>query len=388
MALKETLIAASALTVMAGAAVSAALPSITLHFSHEPGAELLTKLIITLPAIFIAMFSAVMGWLADTRGKKQVLLFSLILYAAGGLSAIFSSSLFLLLCCRAILGVGVAGIATSVNAIVADRYKDEERNIFLSRQSSATALAGVVFISAGGWLASFGWQFPFMVYALSVPVVLLVRRTINEKQFSGSKSPAINNRGKFPRTVFLYYFLVFVSMTIFYMVPAQMPYLLMRTYNSSSLAAGLAISICILASAISAWNYSKLEKRFSTALLLLFAFVINGSGYLLISISGSYWFIVAALFVAGLGNGLLIPLLSNRVMQLAPTLLRGRVMGGFNAFLFIGQFLSPFLLLPVINYTGLQPAYGVVGAVVIIVAIPSFLLQNKIPATEPAGTGG
>ena len=122
--LRIVLISAGSLTVMAGAAVSAALPSITENFDSTPNAALLTKLVITLPAICIAIFSPLMGWLTDSLGRKIVLIFSLLLYLTGGVFAIWSSTLTILLLCRALLGIGVAGIATSVNAIIADQFRN------------------------------------------------------------------------------------------------------------------------------------------------------------------------------------------------------------------------------------------------------------------------
>jgi MFS family permease len=55
-----------------GAAVFVATAALmTAHFSHVPNGEYLVQLLITLPAIWIALFSPVAGWLADRFGRRR-----------------------------------------------------------------------------------------------------------------------------------------------------------------------------------------------------------------------------------------------------------------------------------------------------------------------------
>lgn len=112
-AAKAAILGASSLTVLAGAIVAPALPSIALHFQDHPQSELLVRLIVTLPALAIALTASPMGWAADRLGKKRLLFLALGVYLMAGLSGVWLESLELILAGRFLLGMAVAGILTA-----------------------------------------------------------------------------------------------------------------------------------------------------------------------------------------------------------------------------------------------------------------------------------
>lgn len=63
--LKITLLLIRAMTVMAGALVAPSLPYMAEAFAHESNVELKTKLVLTLPGLFIAVGSPLAGKLLD-----------------------------------------------------------------------------------------------------------------------------------------------------------------------------------------------------------------------------------------------------------------------------------------------------------------------------------
>ena len=67
--IKAVLLIGSTMTVMAGATIAASLPQMSKVFAHQENAEFLSKLVLTLPALFIALFSPVAGWVADKAGR-------------------------------------------------------------------------------------------------------------------------------------------------------------------------------------------------------------------------------------------------------------------------------------------------------------------------------
>ncbi len=102
---RSTLLLGSTLTVMAGAIISPALPEISRAFDHLADPELMSKLILTLPALFIALLAPVAGYFVDWSGRKKVLLFSLLLYALAGTTGAYLSNIYLILAGRALLGI-------------------------------------------------------------------------------------------------------------------------------------------------------------------------------------------------------------------------------------------------------------------------------------------
>jgi MFS family permease len=72
--LKITLLLSAMMTMMAGAVMAPSLPQINEVFNKTPHAALLTRLVITLPALFIAIFSPLYGQLIDKTGRKKVVI--------------------------------------------------------------------------------------------------------------------------------------------------------------------------------------------------------------------------------------------------------------------------------------------------------------------------
>lgn len=59
---KATLLLVSSLTVMAGATIATALPSMQDYFSEVDHAGFLIRLVFTLPALFIVLTGPFLGW--------------------------------------------------------------------------------------------------------------------------------------------------------------------------------------------------------------------------------------------------------------------------------------------------------------------------------------
>jgi MFS family permease len=70
--LRGTLLALSTLTIMAGATIAPGLPRMQQHFADVENAGLLVRLVLTVVALSVALFSPVAGILADKFGRKPL----------------------------------------------------------------------------------------------------------------------------------------------------------------------------------------------------------------------------------------------------------------------------------------------------------------------------
>ena len=74
LAIKTTLLLTSTLTVMSGATIAPSLPAMQEHFAQVPNSELLVRLVLTVPALFIAIGGLFVGQLLDRLGRKPLLM--------------------------------------------------------------------------------------------------------------------------------------------------------------------------------------------------------------------------------------------------------------------------------------------------------------------------
>ncbi len=382
---KLTILMSSMMTMLAGAVVSPSLPNITAVFREIPNAELLTRLIITIPALFMALMSPIAGWFIDSFGRKKLLLFSYLLYAAAGTSGYYLSGLYAILVGRAFLGITVAGIMTSTITLVGDYFKDEERTAFLGLQSAFISLGGVFFISLAGFMADIHWQLPFLIYLFSLPVFCLAVPFIIEPERKKGPHPPDDGSNSSSgitvqynrKMVYLLYGIVFLGIAFFYMIPVQIPYML-KSIGASNTITGFSISAMTLGSAFTSYNYHRVKSRISFPTIYAMAFVIMGGGYFIIACGSVLWHFFAGLIISGLGIGLLMPSGNLWAMEMVPMEIRGRIVGRVSSSMFLGMFFSPILLQPLVTRFTLSGAYICASIIMGVMSVLLFMFRGKL----------
>jgi MFS family permease len=386
---KTTLLATSSLAVMTGAAVTPALPAIADAFSHEPGKAILVPLILTTPALMIALLAPFAGVFADRIGRKSLLLGSLFLYALAGTSGLWVDSLAALIFGRVLMGIAVAGVMTGSTTLIGDYFTGIERRSFLGAQAAFMGFGGVLFVVLGGILADLHWRAPFAIYLAALPLVWISFRVLVEPSRQPLPRPCqLSDRGAvvhWPLIVTIYG-LGTLGMALFYLLPVQFPFYLRQLTGASGTQVGLALSASTITGSTISLLYSRIREYLGFRGISSALFCLVGCGFLLLSGASNLPGVVPALVVCGLGFGLVMPNLNVWLTEAAPEHLRGRLIGGLTASLFLGQFLSPLAAYPVASqrgYSGLTGIYGIGGATALAIGLLVMLLmktQREIPS--------
>jgi MFS family permease len=401
--LKLTLLLASTLTVMAWTMIAPALPSIQAHFAEVANVAFWVRLVLTLPALFIAASAPIVGYIVDRIGRKTVLVIATLLYGISGIAGYLAPTLTLLLISRASLGIAVGALTTSVTTLIADYYTGATRGRFMGLQAGFMGLAGTVYLALGGVLADIGWRVPFLTYSLAfviLPLILLalyeplLGEQCAEKPHLASDpgecvaesiraTQSINSVGAVaspaPIRFLLFMYLVMIgSQIVFYLIPVQLPFYLQDVTGASASQSGLAISVMTLFYALASLQYGRLASRLHHLQVLTIAFALLGVGYLLIWWAGGWAIIVLGLLLGGIGMGLLIPNVSVWLADETPLQLRGRVLGGLMTALFLGQFLSPIVGQPVSGIVGSGGLYLSAGVLLLVIAALFWVTRNQL----------
>jgi MFS family permease len=373
LATKATLLAGTSLTVMANATISPALPALRDHFATVISIDTLVGMVMTLPSLAVAIFAAPLGSLADRFGKRRLLLWSLIVYAAGGLSGWFAESFTTLLGGRLVLGLGVAGLMTAVTALVADLFEGPQRNLFLGQQGAAQSVGGVVFLLAGGLLASLGWRWPFLIYGASL-LVWMMAWQMTVKSPARQIEDGIQKSDPLPlRSITIIVLSAFFAMVAFYIVPTKLPFLLRSIGVEAPWLGGVTVAATTLTAAITSLLYRFLRARFREGLLLALVFASMAIGYAIIAYAAieykSLAGVIAGAAIAGVGVGGIMPLLSTALFNQVPASRRGTAAGLLTAGVFTGQFISPLISAPIAQNLGYGKAFAVFSGVLAIAAL-------------------
>ena len=378
--IKATLLLTSTLTVMSGATIAPSLPAMQEYFADVPNVELLVRLVLTIPALFIAIGGLFAGQLVDRLGRKPLLIVCTLLYGLAGASGLVLNSLGTILVGRALLGLAVAGIMTGATTLIADYYTGQSRANFMGLQAAFMGLGGVVFLSVGGFVADLNWRYPFLIYLAAWAICMAIALTLYEpKREVADRTDASTNKPSMPTAVLaMIYGVALFYMVSFYLIPVQLPFYLKNLDNSSASAAGLAIAASTLASSIASLRYGMVKERLGYVQIVSVSFGIAAVGYFIIGIAGSYNLVLIGLIIAGLGFGLLMPNLNVWLSSIISDAMRGRALGGLTTFFFLGQFLSPIISQPITNIVGLGRTYSLMGIALLIVALVFLVLRKQI----------
>ncbi|WP_457553491.1 MFS transporter [Desulfobacula sp.] len=146
-------------------------------------------LLITAYMIPFGLFQIVFGPLADRFGKKQIIMFSILLFTvATGLCAI-AGSLTGLAAYRVLTGIFAAAIMPISLALIGDIFPVEQRQMAIGTFMGISFLGQGLSMITGGAIAQFlNWRWVFGVYAVLslIPMLLLLK---NYKYLPDTKNP-------------------------------------------------------------------------------------------------------------------------------------------------------------------------------------------------------
>lgn len=365
------LLAAATLTVMAAALIAPALPGLEAEFADVPRADLLVRLVLTLPAPFIVVAAPVLGAVIDRIGRRGVLLASLALYGLAGSSGFFLEDLYTILAGRALLGVAVGGIFVSSTALIADYSYGEQRTRLLGLQAAFMSIGGAVFIAAGGLLASVSPRGPFLLYALALVLLPFAARVITEP---APQRPAAGHtattRAVVPwALVSLILVVALFAMMTLYLVPTQLPFHLADLSGAGPTTSGLTMALLNAVGATVSLNFRRIRVRLSFTSLVVAVFLALGTGLALVALARGLPLTLVGLSIAGIGTGLLIPTLNSWIAHGTPAALRGRMLGVLSTAVYLGQFLSPLASQPIARAATVSTAFAAGAVLCAVVAV-------------------
>ncbi|MGE0014930.1 MAG: MFS transporter [Candidatus Methanomethylophilaceae archaeon] len=345
-----TLLCSSMIILMGAAAVAPALKPMSDAFPDV--STVVISLLVTLPALAVAVTGMGVGYLADRFGKVKVFIVSLVIFTVAGLSGFFLNTLETILVGRFILGIGIAGISTATTALTAEYYSGVERAKVISYQSAAMGV-GVLFLETiGGSLADMGWQEPFLIYLIGLPILLLALLSIREPskaEHGESVMPPVeipNRRLK----VALCYVMIFMAMFLMFILPTNLPYH-MTDMGYSLAVCGLMLGVLGVTQAAFSLLYARSSNKFNDKNAYAASLMGIGLAYCILYLPG-IMAIISAMILVGIGMGLITMTVIGSLSYYSQAGGSGKIMGGYSVAMNIGTFSSSIIIAPVILFAG------------------------------------
>ena len=373
------------LSTMAIVLLAPVVPQLMVEFKDVPNADYLVPVVLTMPALCIALLSPIAGALSDYVGRRRLLIASLALYGLVGLAPIFLTDLTAILVSRAFVGIAEALIMVTSTTLIGDYFTGRTRDKWLAAQTAFASVSALLFFNIGGILGQSGWRTPFWVYASALAMLAGVLAFTWEpgKDAAPADGPGhhLHNTswGDFPWARMSGIVLVTIFGSVFfYTVQIQASSGLNAHGITSPAEAGFLTSIASLGVPLGTYIYGRLDHR-NVARLLFAEFLILGVGFLVMSFAATSTGFLVGCAVNQVGAGLLLPTLLVWAMSQLSFEVRARGTGIWQSAFALGQFLSPIIvtsfarreggLLPALQWLGYG---GLAGAAVAL----AFLMRS------------
>src|SRR5438309_4236456 len=158
----------------------------TLHvFPGDPHYKAISGLPNTFMLLASGMGGILFGLIADRIGRTKALMLSILTYSLCSLGSVFSTSIFMLVAFRFVLGLGMGGEWNTGATLVAETWPTHlrARAIAIVQSAWAWGLAAAAIVA---WVVldklHLNWRFVFFVGVLPALVTLWIRRSVPESE--------------------------------------------------------------------------------------------------------------------------------------------------------------------------------------------------------------
>ena len=337
-----TILSMSLLTVMAGAAIAPALGIIKAHFSEAPA--MLVQFIVSMPALLIIITNLFFLSLSRVLRTRAIATTGLLLYVVAGAGCFFVDDIYLLLAMRALLGVSVGFIMPLSTGLLAYYFPPEQQAQLMGLSAAMNQMGGVVATLLAGLLATIEWNYAFLVYLLGLIALVMVWLWLPDEQLGSA-----NKRGVpfHPRQLLKFHPSIIgmlLLMTIFFVFPTNFAIvasqqLALSTEVITAIMVGLdVVAFFVGLSFGGLMNSFRLGIKYFAPLL----FLLGYASYLVPLVSMT---VLGSVFI-GMANGVGVPYLNTIASIKGGKNSATTVMPLLSAALYLGQFISPLIVIP------------------------------------------
>ena len=345
--------------VMGVASITPAFPKVVRELGISAHSVGLLISVFTLPGVVL---TPIMGVLADRFGRKKIIVPSLMLFAIAGTACWFARDFRHLLVLRFFQGAAAASLGSLNLTLIGDLYSGRDRVAAMGYNASVLSIGTASYPAIGGLLAVVGWNYPFLLPPVAIPVGLLVLFSLksNEpkgdqrlKDYFGNVWQHVKRRSAL--VFFTASLLTFIILYGTYFT--YLPLLLGTTFGASSLIIGLLMSVMSLTTAFMSSQLGRLASRYSERNLLRVSFVFYAAGLVLISFTPKLWLLPVPVIIFGIGHGVNVPTIHSALAGMAPRDYRGAFLAINGMVLRLGQTLGPLLMAAVFAIWGVEGVF-------------------------------
>ncbi len=378
----STILLSSMVILMGAAVVAPAIEPIAQYFGVT---DSFTKsLVVSLPSLSCAITGFAMGYLADRLGKVKVFFGALVIFTVTGAAGFFAPTYEVLLILRFLLGIGITGISLTTTALIGEYYSGMNRVKVIGYQSAAIGVGTLILETLGGAMADIGWAYPFLVYLIGLPILVMgfvsIRdpsRIVRSNEQAGT-TPELEIPDK-GRRILICYLVVFMEMFLMFSVPMNFSAYVSELGVNYTMC-GLLMGTMGVSQGVFSILYSRRASKPSEFSAYAIAFLLMAVSLFLLYIPVIYVTFVSMVFM-GCSLGLLMPTVISQLSLYSTAKTSGKVMGGYSVALNLSNFVSTVVFAIILGIFGsFFTTYAFAGALGVVMCILSLVLRACLGA--------
>jgi MFS transporter, DHA1 family, tetracycline resistance protein len=340
------------------------------------------------------LFNPLFGGLSDKYGRRNIILYCLLLNASGYIIFAFTHSYLMLIASRVIAGIGGSSIGVA-QAYIADVTTKEDRAKGMGLIGVAFGLGFVFGPIMGGILAHYSYMmtgfasagFSFLAFSLSVfllPESLkkdLIQTGIKRKIFNIEGFKRILKNTPVLLVIIMFFILTFSVANIY----GTFALLGVSVYHFSNIQIGTIYGVLGLVSAIVQGGLiGRLSKKYADNQLITAGSFLLASGLTLLPFGGNLAGLIVIIIILSLGTGMLQPILLSLISKVAPEQEQGIVLSVNQSFSAFARVLGPLWGGFSFQYLGYKfPFFTGAACTLLILLFSVFYFKKHIIFEEP-----
>ncbi|WP_265459766.1 MFS transporter [Enterococcus sp. HY326] len=378
--LKLTILSIS-LMISAASAISVTLPMIKTQFPDVSAATV--ESLVTIPSFTMMIFILLSSFIIKRIGEKKTVILGLSLAFIGGVIPAFVANFEIIFISRFILGAGTGIYNSLAISLIGDYFEGETQQKMLGYQTAFSTLGSSFVTFLAGILVNLSWQYSYLIYFFTLPIVLMVIFFLPEKKKTSSDNGTSQSEVKSKQSVNSLVIFSCIMMFLFFI-------LVMNIYTKTSTLIsdenyanqgflGTTMTIGSLVGALGGFVYSYVRKLFKNltpvialaAIALAYFLIPYAGNMLMLTIIMAIGFVVVSTFIPYMYD-ILLPGAPENSSNLAVSL----AMVACN----LGSFFSPYVIQGLGSLTGnTSAAFSfIIGGFVFAIMALIFLVRTSL----------
>lgn len=335
-------------TGIAVGTISVMLPSISDAFGDGTNG-LAIKMVATGAGLGMMLGSPLGGYLSDRWGKRPMLAATTLLFVLAGCGMMLASELWQIIAARFIVGFCAGTMSVCYLALIGDWYSGEAQGRWLGFNGAAATFILLLLNPLAGALTDTGWRNGFLIYALALPMLLLIFTGVPKgNSLTAPDTPdtdAAQADASAPfRMPWAAMILAVIVGTIATGTMLYWPFRLREIGVTSARDLGLYVLPNMLLVGLAGFSYGFVRRYLSISQVFAFTGLCSAAGLAIIALAPHPGIAAIGLATEGVAIGLMTPNLSMFAIGVSTPQTRARVLGAMKGVYFGSPFVTQFAL--------------------------------------------